>query len=153
SVDTVNNVIYATVTSFSPFALLEANSLPVAGPDSYSTNEDTALTVSTPGVLANDSDIDGDALTVAVVSGPTRGTLTFNADGPSTYPPGAACDGEGTDSFPYRADDGQGGTALATVTITIARAVADGQTTIDAGGVVRVGGTSGADTIVLTTSG
>ena len=38
------------------------NDAPVAADDSYSTDEDTALVVAAPGVLANDSDLDGDAL-------------------------------------------------------------------------------------------
>ena len=43
---------------------------PVAVNDSYTTNEDTALTVVAPGILANDTDVDGDALTASVVSPP-----------------------------------------------------------------------------------
>ena len=39
------------------------NDAPVAGADAYSTDEDTPLTVTAPGVLANDTDVDGDDLT------------------------------------------------------------------------------------------
>ena len=39
------------------------NDAPVAANDSYTTTEDTPLTVAAPGVLANDTDVDGDALT------------------------------------------------------------------------------------------
>ena len=46
------------------------NDPPVAANDSYSTNEDTTLTVTAPGVLANDTDADGDPLTAVQVSGP-----------------------------------------------------------------------------------
>ncbi len=38
------------------------------------TAEDTALTVAAPGALGNDTDVDGDALTAAVVAGPSHGT-------------------------------------------------------------------------------
>src|SRR5262249_55349318 len=48
--------------------------------------------------------------------------------------------------------DGRGGESTAAVTITINKAVADGDTTLDGSGVLRIGGTSGNDTIVLTAS-
>src|SRR5207247_1632196 len=58
------------------------NDAPVAAnDDAYTTAEDTQLTVSAPGILANDSDVDGDALSAVLVSNPTHGTLTLNSDG------------------------------------------------------------------------
>ena len=45
------------------------NDAPVATGDSYSTTEDTPLTVSAPGVLANDTDIDSSTLTAPLVTG------------------------------------------------------------------------------------
>ncbi|MDX1920284.1 MAG: tandem-95 repeat protein, partial [Candidatus Caenarcaniphilales bacterium] len=57
------------------------NDIPVAKNDSYSTNEDTALTVPAKGILSNDSDIDGDSLSSILVSGPSNGVLTLNPDG------------------------------------------------------------------------
>jgi serine protease AprX len=93
------------------------NSPPVAVDDSYSTDEDTIRTVAAPGVLGNDTDSDGDALTAALVSGPTSGTLSLSANGSFIYTPGLNFNG--TDSFVYRASDGNGGTAEATATITV----------------------------------
>src|SRR5207237_5702252 len=58
--------------------VLNDDHAPVAVPDSYSTPEDTTLTVPAPGVLANDADADGDALTALLVSGPSHGTLTWD---------------------------------------------------------------------------
>ena len=55
-------------------------------------------------MLGNDSDVDGDALTAVLVSGPANGTLTLNADGSFTYTPDANFNG--TDSFTYKANDG-----------------------------------------------
>jgi Bacterial cadherin-like domain len=52
---------------------------PVAFNDSYTTNEDTALGVAAPGILANDTDPELDQLTAALVSGPANGTVTLNA--------------------------------------------------------------------------
>jgi hypothetical protein len=73
------------------------NDLPVATNDEYVTDEDTALTIAVPGVLGNDTDIDGDALSSILVSGPTNGTLTMNADGSFEYTPNA--DFNGVDGF------------------------------------------------------
>src|SRR5262249_58392270 len=57
----------------------------VVADDSYTTPEDTTLTVNAPGVLANDSDVDGDPLTAILVSGPSHGSVTLNSDGRFTY--------------------------------------------------------------------
>ncbi|MGY5865609.1 MAG: Ig-like domain-containing protein, partial [Candidatus Thorarchaeota archaeon] len=93
------------------------NYAPVAVDDAYSTNEDTVLQVdATTGVLENDNDIDGDALTVQLVSGPSHGSLTLNVDGTFTYTPEANWFGE--DSFEYEVSDGAL-TDTATVTITV----------------------------------
>ena len=52
------------------------NQAPTAAADTYTTNEDTPLTVPAPGVLGNDTDSDGNPLTASVVagSGPAHGT-------------------------------------------------------------------------------
>ena len=57
-------------------AVASTNDLPVATADTYATNEDTPLTVGAPGVLANDTDVDGDPLSAALVTGPAHGTLS-----------------------------------------------------------------------------
>jgi VCBS repeat-containing protein len=70
-------------------------------------------------VLANDTDPDGDALTVSQFSQGTRGTVTINADGTLTYTPSSNY--KGSDTFTYTISDGRGGTDTATVTITISK--------------------------------
>jgi large repetitive protein len=93
------------------------NDAPVASDDNYSVNEDTALVISAPGVLANDSDVDGDTLTAVVVASPTHGTLTLNGDGSFTYTPNANYNG--SDSFTYKPNDGTTDGNTATVNITV----------------------------------
>jgi hypothetical protein len=78
------------------------------------------LTVATvEGVLANDTDADGDALTLTLVSNVTHGTLSLAPDGAFTYVPTAGY--TGTDVFRYRVSDGTFSSPDATVTITIAQ--------------------------------
>jgi large repetitive protein len=94
------------------------NIAPVANADSYSTNEDTPLTVLAPaGLLANDTDGDSDPLTAIKVSDPTSGSVTLNTDGSFTYAPNANFNG--SDSFTYKANDLVADSNVATVTITV----------------------------------
>ncbi|MCI0557940.1 MAG: Ig-like domain-containing protein [Nitrososphaera sp.] len=90
---------------------------PVAEDDQYSTDEDTPLNVPAPGVLGNDSDVDGDALAALLVSGPSSGELVLNTDGSFTYTPDD--DISGVDSFTYKANDGITDSNIATVSITV----------------------------------
>ena len=69
----------------------------------YSTLEDAALTIDAPGVLANDTDAEGSALTVGGGQ-PTHGAVAVNANGSFTYTP--ELNYYGSDSFTYRAFDG-----------------------------------------------
>ena len=103
----------ATVT----ITITNVNDVPVANDDAYTMAEDTLLTIAAPGVLGNDLDVDGDALSAAIVGNPAHGTLTLNSNGSFAYQP--ATDYHGTDSFTYRATDGALTSAVATVTITI----------------------------------
>src|SRR5205823_1902862 len=54
------------------------NDPPVAANDAYTTAEDTPLTVQAPGVLGNDTDIDGGPLTAVLTTQPAHGTVTLN---------------------------------------------------------------------------
>jgi VCBS repeat-containing protein len=105
-----------------------SNQAPVAAGDAFSTPEDTVLTVPAPGVLGNDADPDGDPLTAALVTGPSHGSLTLNANGSFTYTP--APNYAGIDSFTYRASDGTLTSNLATVSISVT-AVNDAPTAAD----------------------
>src|SRR3989441_1283484 len=93
------------------------NDAPVAANDTFTTTEDTTLNVAAPGVLANDSDVDGDPLSAVLVTQPTHGSLTLNSDGSFSYTP--AANYNGPDSFTYKANDGRTDSGIATVSITI----------------------------------
>src|SRR5436190_7373348 len=88
-----------------------------ANDDSYTTPEDTQLTVSAPGVLANDSDVDGDALSAVLATGPSHGTLTLNSDGSLVYMP--ALDLKSIRRYSNQTGDAQADIGFATVTITV----------------------------------
>ena len=88
---------------------------PVAVDDAYA-KSGVSLTVAAPGVLTNDTDPDSTTLTAALVSGPTHGSVTLQADGSFTYTSSSALGG--TDSFTYTASDGVSASSPATVTIT-----------------------------------
>ena len=104
----------------------EANAaVPLATDDSYSVDEDSRLNIIASGVLANDSDVDGDLLSAVLDTTTSSGTLTLNADGSFTYTPNANFNG--TDSFTYYTNDGTADSNTATVTITIV-AVSDAPT-------------------------
>src|SRR5262249_39696556 len=93
------------------------NDFPTAHNDAYSVAEDNVLTVAAPGVLANDSDVDGDSLTATLVTSPTHGSLVFHADGSFVYTPQANYNG--SDSFQYAAFDGLAFSFIRTVTLTV----------------------------------
>lgn len=90
---------------------------PIAGPDVFSTLEDTKLVVTCDCVLINDYDPDGDPLTGAVVDNVKHGTLVFQPDGTFEYMPDQ--DFFGTDTFTYTATDGIHTTDPALVTINV----------------------------------
>ena len=90
------------------------NTPPVASNDSATTNEGTPVVID---VLANDSDFDGDALTIESVTQGTDGSVVDNGDGTVTYTPTSAAPYE--DTFTYTVIDDFGGTAQATVTVDV----------------------------------
>jgi VCBS repeat-containing protein len=91
------------------------NDAPVAQGDSYSTPEDTALT--NGNLLSNDSDADGNTISVVSNTQPTHGAVTVNADGSFTYTP--SVNYSGTDGFSYTISDQNGLTSTASVTIAV----------------------------------
>ena len=97
---------------------IASGAAPVAADDSFEGVEDQTLTVDAPGVLANDSDADGDSLTAVLLTDPANGSVTLAADGSFSYQPNENF--EGSDTFTYAANDGVINSSPATVTLTIA---------------------------------
>ena len=113
-----NSSVYAMAVDNVVVKRLESSNLsPVAVNDSFSTAVNTVLNQVAPGVLGNDSDPEGTALTARLVSGPSHGSLTLNSNGSFVYTPLANY--IGNDSFTYQANDGATGSNIATVTIAV----------------------------------
>src|SRR5206468_1299872 len=90
---------------------------PVAANDAYNARKDVTLNVAAAGVLANDTNPYGAALTAVLVSGPAHGTLTLATNGAFSYTPAAGY--TGTDSFTYQASGGGTFSNVATVAFTV----------------------------------
>jgi len=98
-----------TVTTTAP-----ANRVPLAANDSATTVVGTAVVVN---VLANDSDPDGDALTVTAITQPAAGTVAISNVGRSvTFTPNVNSS-VAAQTFNYTISDGRGGTATAQVSV------------------------------------
>lgn len=94
------------------------NQPPVAVNDAAQTRAGVNVTID---VLLNDSDPDCcGGLTVLSVSDPPKGTATINPNNTVTYDPDGCF--VGIDMFTYTVTDGNAGTAMATVTVTVRRA-------------------------------
>ncbi|MGB2741027.1 MAG: tandem-95 repeat protein [Cognaticolwellia sp.] len=119
---TVSDSINATSSGQLVVTVLPINDAPLTQNDSYSLVEDTVLNVlaaSPSGLLINDSDVDGDTLTVntSPISNVSNGSLTLNSDGSFRYIPNSNF--SGSDSFSYQVRDGKGGTAQGSVMLSI----------------------------------
>lgn len=115
---TTNAVSGSQSVSASALYVVEAaaaNTAPIAKSDSASGSAGSAVTVA---VLGNDSDADGDALSVSSISGVSNGSVKLNGDGSLTFTPNSGY--SGTTSFTYSISDGRGGSANAPVSVSIA---------------------------------
>jgi len=131
--DEDGEIVTATVT----MTVDPENDQPIAVTDITTTDEDQAVTMD---LLANDSDVDGDALSITQIDGQDisagqtialsdgSGDVTLNADGTVTYDPAENLNGEV--NFEYTISDGQGGSDTATATVNIDE-VNDGPVAVD----------------------
>lgn len=95
----------------------QVNQPPVAVNDAVALAFGATLNAPAPGVLANDTDPEGQPLTAQLVSGVSHGSLSLGSSGAVVYVPAAGF--SGTDSFTYRASDGVNQSNVATVTISV----------------------------------
>lgn len=114
---TSNGCSYNVTLRTEDLPSVTANTPPIATDDSASTAYQTPVTISN--VLANDSDPDGDTLSVTANTNPANGAVTRSGNS-FTYTPNNGF--SGADTFTYTVSDGKGGTSSATVTVTVAAA-------------------------------
>ncbi len=93
------------------------NAAPTAANDTYSATTGVTLSVPAAGVLGNDGDADGDALSANLVDGGGNGSLDLNSNGSFTFTSGGSFTGPRT--FTYRASDGLASSPTRTVTINV----------------------------------
>ncbi|WDR06220.1 DUF4082 domain-containing protein [Devosia rhodophyticola] len=99
-----------------------ANTAPVASNDSgYTTQRNATLQIAASNLLANDTDANGDPLSITGVSAPTNGTVAFDAQ-TNTVNFTPATDFSGTAGFTYSISDGRGGSSSASVSLNVAAA-------------------------------
>ena len=98
-------------------AVVIVNAPPVATSDTYNAGADLSLEIPAPGVLANDTDADGDALTARLRTAPSEGTVTVSDAGALRFVPPEGFRGRVT--FDYEACDPQNACSTATVAITV----------------------------------
>lgn len=117
----VTDVNGQSATQAFSVSVANLNQAPAATSNTYSMTAGATLSVTAPGVLGNDSDADGDALTAVLASGTSSGSLVLNGVGSFSYTPKTGF--SGSDSFSYRAFDGALYSGIATVSITVNAAV------------------------------
>ena len=114
---TFQNQNYWVDVLFSP-GTVGPNQPPVAVNDSgFTTPRGTPTTIPTSALLANDTDPNGDSLTVSSVANATNGSAVLNANSTITFTPTASYTGPA--SFSYTVSDGHSGTASANVSLTV----------------------------------
>ena len=104
---------------------------PVATQDTYTVIHDRTLSIAAPGVLRNDSDADGDALSAQPITPPSQGQLALDPDGSFDYQPPAGF--TGNLKFTYGASDGQSAAAATMSILVLQSCVLHGGDTDDDG--------------------
>jgi hypothetical protein len=116
---TATGTVSLTVNAATP-----ANTTPVAKDDSASVDSGNSVSIA---VLSNDTDAEGDKLSISEFTQGTHGIVAQDGDA-LTYQPEAGF--TGTDTFTYTVSDGNGGTATGTVSVQVA-AIAETITATD----------------------
>ena len=110
--DSADPALCDTATAI--ITVIPVNDAPVANDDAATTLEDQAVVIA---VLPNDTDADGDALSISSYTQPANGSVVLNADGTFTYTPNS--NWYGTDTFNYTVCDLSGACDEAMVTVEV----------------------------------
>jgi hypothetical protein len=114
---TANGGTNGSVAQTFTITVTKVNHPPIANNDSYSLGGGVSLDIPAPGVLSNDTDVDGDPLTAVLVSGPLQGSLSLDPSGAFHY--ALTNHFNGVDTFTYQVSDGQTNSGPATASITV----------------------------------
>ncbi|WP_296994787.1 cadherin-like domain-containing protein [Thalassospira sp. UBA1131] len=107
----------AETTGTASIDVLLGNEAPVAGDDTVDVSANAPTVISAEDLLANDQDVDGDALEIVSVEAGAHGTVALDEDGNVVFTPEDGYTGDA--SFSYTVSDGQGGTDSATVQVSV----------------------------------
>lgn len=97
-------------------AIAAVNDAPVAVDDQFTTYRNSTMSIGFSQLAGNDTDVDGDALTVSAVRNAVNGSVNI-VNGAVEFVP--AADFRGAASFEYQTDDGHGGQSWATAAVTV----------------------------------
>jgi len=97
------------------------NDVPFAHDENYSLGAGAVLEIASPGVLANDTDPEGDSLRAVLVRGPEQGVLNLSLTGGFTYTPTNHF--SGVDTFTYQASDGTADSGPARVSVAVSNPI------------------------------
>lgn len=113
----VNDGLNDSTASTVSITVEPVNDAPVVFADAVYTQKKKSVLIA---VLTNDTDADGDRLSISAVSKPPNGVATISEDGQQVqYTPNGRFQGD--DTFTYTASDGMGGFATASVIVTVIR--------------------------------
>jgi hypothetical protein len=107
----------ATVAGSAALTVSAVNDNPVTTADSAAASEDTSVTITAASLLTNDTDVDGDTMSLSAVSNAVGGTVALDGNGDVVFTPDVNFNGEAT--FDYSVSDGNGGTSTSTVTVVV----------------------------------
>jgi hypothetical protein len=128
---TVSDGVFSSGPQAAVVAFTNVNDAPLAQGDSFTVGNNAVLAIASPGLLANDADVDGDPLTARLLTGPASGTLTLQADGSFVYVPDV--NQPGLVSFTYEAFDGAAVSQAVTVEIMVESVAAGAPPPSDSG--------------------
>ena len=134
-----------SVTSAVTSMVANINDAPIAVNDSLTATEDTAVIYTAAQLLGNDTDADGNPLTIASVLAGSNGAMVLNQDGTVTFTPTANFNGVA--NFSYITTDNTAQSNSTTVTVTVA-AANDSPT----GAVIIIGSAIKSQTLTVTNS-